>query len=75
MFGRKPPLWYAQPMKPVPVTFDGNVAAYLAMHLQEMLDSGELPAVSQDYLARASATLEEAMSRPERPLAAVHPRP
>ena len=55
-------------MKPVPVTLDGNVAAYLAVYLQEMLGSGELPAVSQDYLARASVTLEEALSRPVRPL-------
>ena len=68
-------LWYGQTMKPVPVTFDGNVAAYLAVHLQEMLESGELPAVSQDYLGRASATLEEALSRPVKALAAVRPRP
>lgn len=62
-------------MKPVPVTFDGNVASYLAMYLQEMLESGELPAVSQDYLGRASLTLEEALSRPTRPLEAVRPAP
>jgi hypothetical protein len=62
-------------MKPVPITFEGNVAAYLLLHLEEELGSGELPAVSQDYLERARATLQDALDRPQRPLGAVHQRP